>query len=548
MIKLIPVPIPINGLNTIDPTVPIESGYARELTNLFIANGRVMPRPACKVKHYHSSLSHVAAWFDTSTGTPYTIEFTGGLIRNVSTGFSSTNIGGNVSGLATMFKHNNIDILCGCREPRSPVGPTFTSHGFVLSKITDETTITAGCSHKGRPYFTNSAYVEYGDVGQVTGTFASDGLAGGYFDPLPYLDGQYVLRIFSVTVQQGNESDNVLVLFGTGGKVLIYSGDWPDSDNWQLVASYNMPKPASLVSFLEIDGDIMVATPEYCYWFRDLLNAGAISAYENRPSKPIQNLWQSLDWETTISDYRSAHIFYIKNLLNSDDENITNIDAIVFQSAYGAAPGEALGTMANYENYSVYLAYMRNTKSWALWLMTHFYSPVKQGLDANTLEALGSVGDIKTLTIGNLVDEYFSTGSTSVVDIDIECNWKTPLIQPFKGVEIAVKGVRLFFKNSISGFFNLIRTIYDFSDFGTKFAFATQDTSGSPLNPANSNSSGIDGSTISYGIYSTLTNPGGIGAGVSIQFNFQRKNGSSEDQIQEILGATILADDGGVLY
>jgi hypothetical protein len=213
-----------------------------------------------------------------------------------------------------------------------------------------------------------------------------------------------------------------------------------------------MPKPASLISFLEIDGDIMVATPEYCYWFRDLLNSGAIAAYENRPSKQIQNLWQSLDWETTIADYRSTHIFYIKNLLNSDDENITNIDAIVFQSAYGAGPGEVLGSMANYENYSVYLAYMRQTKCWALWLMTHFYSPVRQGADPNTIEALGSVGDIKTLMIGNLVDEYFSSGSSSVVDIDIECNWKTPFIQPFKGVEIAVKGVRLFLKIRLVGF------------------------------------------------------------------------------------------------
>jgi hypothetical protein len=94
----------------------------------------------------------------------------------------------------------------------------------------------------------------------------------------------------------------------------------------------------------------------------------------------------------------------------------------------------------------------------------------------------------------------------------------------------------------------LIRTIYDFSDYGNKFAFATQDTSSFPLNPANSNSAGIDGATNTYGIYSNLVNPGGLGSGVSLQFNFQRKSGSSEDQIQEILGATMLAEDGGVLY
>lgn len=546
--KLIPIPIPVNGLNTIDPTVTLETGYARELTNLFVNNGKVKVRPAARVLHYFSLQSKSAAWFDTSSGTPYLIEYFGGSIRDVSSGSITGSVGGSVQAAGTMFKHHTIDVLCGCKEPRSPAGPNFTSHGFTLNQITDETTIISGCSHRGRPYFTDGEYVEYGDVGQVTGAFASDGLAGGYFDPSPYLDGQIVLRIFSVTIQQGNESDNVLVLFGDGGKVLVYSGDWPDADNFALVGSYNMAKPASLTSFLEIDGDIIVSSQEYCYWFRDLLTSGPIAAYENRPSKAIQNLWQSLEWETPFLQKETPHIFYLKNLVDADGVGLTNLDVIVFQTLSGAGQFEVLVDIADYQNQAVYLVYMRQTRAWALWMMTPMFSPVRQGDDPNTYYALGASGEIKTFFIDKFADNYLDTASNSLLEVEIEGNWKTPYVNTFKGISIAVKGVRFFFTNTVSKFFNVIRAIYDFSDYTANFGFATQDTSSNPLNPANSNTASLDASANTSGIYSGLVNPGGLGAGVSIQFNFQRKSGSDIDQKQEILGATLLADEGGVLY
>lgn len=542
--KLVPIAPPLLGLNTVNPGADFNSGFAREFTNCAIVDGQVTTRPTSRIKYSHSSLNAGAAWFDTSSGTPYSIEYTGGIIRNVSTGANTGNVGGNCQCAATSFKHASIDVLVGCREPRATAGPGFTSHAFTLSVITNEATITSGCSHRGRPYFSDSTTIEYGDIGQVTGTFATDGLAGGNFVPTALLGGQSILRLFSVTINPGQETENVLFVFGSGGRVLVYSGDWPDADNWQLIGSYDMPTPASKVSFLEIDNDIYVGTSHYPYRAKDLLFNDSARIYESRISKPIENLWQGLTWTGSVVDQNASHIFYVRNIYNPSTAFPQNFDAIVFQCNAGASiAGSLLVNIADYQNQSVYLAYMRQTGGWALWMMAPFFTPMRETATEGYM-GLGASGEIKVLHSGNFEDEYLLGGVGTA--IELEATWKTPFVAPYVGKNQKTEGIRAFFANSSTGYIKRIRSIYDFSDYNSKYGFSTQSTSGSPATPGNKGDDSIDIAANSYGVYSGLANPGGIGGGVSFEFSIQRKSGSAAIQRQSITAAAALIEDGGV--
>jgi hypothetical protein len=522
---IVPIPLPLRGLTTVYPDVPLDSGYARELTNVLLRDGRVKLRPSCRNFYSTTTNRGHLKWFSigSSASNSYGI-INDGTIYRLSGDQTPGSIGGIVHDLATSSKHVSIELVFGLREPRLADYP-FTAWNFTTIGIA-ATEITTGCSHKGRLFVTDGSGIEYSELGAV---------AGPMFGTLPIsanMAGQEVVRMFSATVQQGLGSDNVLAVFGNGGRVLIYSGEYPDHPNWQLVGKFDMEAPNGRASFVQVDEDVMVGTGRYCYWLRDLFAHGPAFAHDNRPSAPIENLWQRLIWYQPSFDPdlpEQSHAFYIKE-----------IDAIAFQcSEANIADRYSLALIGSYFNEGAYLVYFREYKAWALWLMTPLFQPTR-------LVGQAVVGtDYHSTT--KYMSTSFITDRRSIVEpttVPIEATWKTPYLRRVDGQYTSVKGVRPQFLNTSSGYLHRVRAILDYSDYNAPWGFSTQSMV-SQIAPGSASTGNADQPANQWGHYRPLISLGGSGGGVSFEFNLKKRDDSAGTESIELYGATAYIEGGG---
>lgn len=550
---LLPIPRPLNGLNTVDPFIDFDSGYARELTNYMIVNGRLRVRPSTQtvISVPHSPTASPIIWFAQDGSANYWTITADGNIRRLSDGSGATDCGGAVNRRVTQAKHASLSLLFGARAPRISAYP-FTAWTFTLYASTlisgGDTTIIDGVSHKGRLYvFDANGNFDFSDIGQITGAmFGTNTFAD-------FLEGQTLVRVFSITAQTGNDTKSVMVVFGSDGLVLVFDGNNPDDSSWEMIGRYRMPPPISNLSFVEIDGDLFIGTNRYAYWFRDLFTVGAQAAYENSPTAQIENLWQGFDWGPRYDiSARTSHFFYIKKTYDVE------LDAIICQ-AYSEGLSSEMQLIAHYGHFSFYLAYFRKYKAWAFWPMAEFLAPAMETTDAifanAGVVAAGSNNEIKYLDPTYIFDSA-EGGNTY---IPIETSWKTPYFAPnktsfrtpyfipFNGTRQTIFSARLFHRNSISGYFEKVRAIFDFSDFNTPFSFYTQSTV-TAVNPGSfTDSTHIDEAANAYGNYIPLAELSGTGFNVSLQFTQKPKSDSASGtrQIQELFGAVLSFNDGG---
>lgn len=520
--KSVPFPIPLQGLNTIAPFSPMGSEYARELTNYALVDGRLRQRPACRTELYQN-LNEWFAWLNYQSGVWYGID-NDGQIYNITAGTTAASIGGTPQVNATFVKHVSLELVFGLRQPRLADYP-FTAWTFTTVAIT-ATSIKCGCSHKGRLYYSDGSSLEYSDIGQITGAIA----AANTFNLSEVMQGETIIRMFSVTVQPGNSTENVIVFFGDKGRVLIYQGDYPGSSTWAILADYKMPRPASNIGFVEIDGDIFVATDRYAYWLRDLLSGGAQTAYINSPSRPIENLWSNQTWISTPFAVDCSHCFYIDKINN-----------VVFDCIVCQAFTFDLTNTANYGNEDIYLVYFRKYKAWALWLMSPIFHPVVQKDDAG-FYGQDYTNEIKYLDPTFCVDEQDDGAFT----YDIESTWKTPFVEAYAGRNQKTEGVRPFYTNSESGYFHRIQAIYDYSDSNAAYNFYTQESVTEIPAGIASGFTSLGLSANAYNTYHGMANIGGVGGGVSYQFTQKRKESTTAEQVQGMNAATAYITDGGI--
>ena len=532
--KRVPIPLPIRGLNTIEPfNIGIDSGYARELTNYYIKDGRLFIRPAVRDVANDATVTDLPVWIDSSTASiaagvygiranknVYIMD-TGALVGAL----SGTGLGSMVD--CTVCRHSDLTMLIGAQEPRGIASPftAFTNVTGVVPATIAMDSVRAACSHKGRLYYASGTTLDYGAPAQDRGTMA----AANTYPLLSLLDNQVIFRIFSITGQNGaSAADAFLVVFGNGGKVLVYAGDSPSAANWSLVGSYNMPPPPNRSSFVEIDGDVFISTAQYGYWFRDLLTGGAQSAYENSPSRPIENLWQSIGWTSPVlgNQFR-PHTYYLKEP-----------DVIVIQGGSGPTFNSSLVAPTD----SVMsLVYSRKTKAFSAWFTRPIGPSVTQNVDSLTYYAPVFLG-ATSLNFTNSQDFSFVYGTN-----DIEATWKTPYFAPFEGAGNKVNSVRVWFENTVSGWFEKLRAIFDYSDYNAPLGWYTQSTV-TQINPGNYGDGQDDGAAQASKQYHPVIGAQGQGGGVSFQFTQKAKSGSSTTQNQSIYAATAYIEEVGELW
>lgn len=513
--ELLPVPLPRLGLNTIIPFSDWESGYAREFSNMALYRGRVKMRPAVEQHVYNGVTSDDVHWIDVASaeaGDGWVI-LRDGNIRKISDSSGAASIGGTCDYHATTVKHKDVELVVGCQAPRIITNP-FTAFSFTPDTVT-ATEIRAAASHRGRLYFADQYSVDYSEVGAGSGATMA-----GNFSFQTYLDGQSISRIFSVTISPTDDTQNVFVVFGDEGKVLVWQGSFPGSTAWHLKASFDMPKPGSNQCFLEIDGDIWVATTRYAYWFRDLFQGGAQTAYENSPSLPVEDIWQGVTWTGTITTQAIGHVFYDPVL-----------DAIVSSCSDRTAGPTDFNQIFNTQHDQLSFVYHRKYKAWAVWGFTYpFYAPVLESA-TEVLYGSGTQREIMKLNEDSIEDTYIdnATGESSAV----VGTWKTPYVTP--GYLIKLNGCRVFFENTDSGYFEKVRSIFDYSDYNTPLGWDPQPGSdGDGTVPGNKNDSSIDTEALDSGQYNDMAGCGGMGGSLSMQFTLKAREGGIKTQSGQI--------------
>ncbi len=486
-----PLRAPLRGLNTLDPFIDFDSGYARELTNYSILNGSLSMRPSVRLVNGRTDFTVTKInWYSASADSG--IERVGGDIVTLSTGVTTGNIGGNCQDNAIPFKHLSLSMITGCREPRNQAAP-FTAWTFTTLGIA-ATAISSACSHKGRLYVSDGSTIEYSDIGQITGAMK------GTFVIAPFMEGQFIDRMFSVTAQPGNNASNLFVVFGSLGKVLVYDGSYPGSPDWNIIGNYNMPFAGSNTCFVETDGDIFVATEPYAYWFRDLFSSGAQTAYDNSPTKPIQNLWGSFVWRNFVGVEPACAFYYADQ------------DCIICKCA-----SANFLTLASYQPTGTFLVYFKQYRAWALWVMPDVSWPFIgiDGIDAGN--------SILRFTTDRTEDTYSIASSSIARSRIIESTWKSPYYYPQAGVNRMLAGVKPYFRNFISPSpspdvrsLDILRAIYDFSDYNVPFGFYPQ-SSFTPTDPGIFTNGTISVPSNASSIYTEFCGLGGNGGGFSIQ-------------------------------
>jgi hypothetical protein len=552
--KLIPIPVPLKGLNTVEPDLPIDAMYARELTNFIIVNGRLRQRPSVRTR-YTLGNTDEPCWWDSAGSRAILKNLTGDII-NISTLAVTGNVGGPTVNVISpiVIKHLSLELLIGIREPRSPYPAGFTAWAFTTIGIAADT-IIAACSHKGRLYVAAGSVIEYSNVAAITGTMA------GSFNVAEFTNNEPVEYLYSFNTQPGQANDENIFVIITANKILIYAGDFPASQTWNLIASFSIGTTSNLVK--EVEGDLYLATPTLFFELSTLLQQGITSITSQPLNNAIRNIWAEQIWDFGVSIgsiAEVAHIWFHKEL------------DIVVCSCFQTT----LQPYFEYSNEQISFVYHRKYGAWTVWAGMPIFAPVIKHSNVYT------AANYRKL-IGQLAIDDFDFGLTG--GTKIEMSWKTPLANPFRGQLQQVLGVRPRWRykrrvvmtnpdsppatittNNTTAPLEIVRSVFDNTDYVVSsngspiknvWPFYQQETANvAVVNPENYAELSIEQPANISGNYAPFAGLNGIGEGVGL--HIVKKNDVDDpndaNYLQtsttefEIYGATIYAKDGGVIF
>lgn len=520
MPRAVNIKMPLKGLNTVDPFIQ-SLDYARELSDFQIYQGRLSTRPALDQIDAGIYVTSKANWYDISAGEG--IAYNGDRVT-ISTGVVVGTIGGACQAHATTAKHVTAEFLFGCQAPRNITTP-FTAWTFTTSAIT-ATAIKCGCSWKGRLYVTDGTSIEYSNLGAI----GSSVLNGGV--PISYnMAGQSVIRMMAMTGSSNANvlTDTIFVIFGSGGRVLMYSGT--DPTDWVQIGQFDMPAPISNLAFVEIDGDVFVVTRRYVYWVRDLLIGGAAYAYTASPSAPVENLLQGLRYIDDPDNFNVPSVQYLGVVEGID------VDCIVITPT-DSSNGVSSLNLQNVATTGASLVYFRKYKAWAFWF-TDLRHPNITVVNPSTGAANYYCNNLDG-AFGLYEIKYNSFGFT------LYPTWSTPYLNSFAGKNQRLVGVRPYFGSDAENI--TVGAVADFSDFNSPYGFQAQATALSPATPGIFATSDITVAANSWGQYRPFGPIGVEGGGVSLYLRLTQDSFEAYDLSKQVYQMIAYFEDGGDIY
>lgn len=125
-------------------------------------------------------------------------------------------------------------------------------------------------AYKNRLYFIekDTCRAWYSEPQSISGALTSFNV-GPFFK-----NGGHLIALGSWTQDGGDGTDDQLVLFSSQGECLVYSGLSPnDTNGWNLVGRYEIPKIFNYKSVAQIKGDLILATTTGVYPLSGVLSA-----------------------------------------------------------------------------------------------------------------------------------------------------------------------------------------------------------------------------------------------------------------------------------
>lgn len=268
-----PLGAPIGGIDDTSSLANMDSSYAIDLINFFPEFGSLKVRSGYE-EHVTGLTGNgkTLMTFDNANGTSKLFCATDSGIFDVTNSTAApTNVKALTNGRMIWAQFSNIagQWLIACNGVDAPViynGTTWTSFANVASpvnpgEITTGTITVANINyvavHKNRIWFIekNTMSAWYLNLNAVSGTATKFPL-GGIFSK-----GGNLSTMFSLTMDSGVGTDDILVFQSSEGELGGYAGGNPDSStDWGLVARYFVGPPLGNRTHVQLSGDTILLT------------------------------------------------------------------------------------------------------------------------------------------------------------------------------------------------------------------------------------------------------------------------------------------------
>lgn len=313
----IPVPLPIRGLNRLDPLSDMDPQYAAWLLNIepetLFLRGRgdysihadlslVADRGIALAAHGDQLFAYVDAStgnhaiYDVTTSTPALDHTTGGTTADEAYEIDF--------GKASYF-FTEADFANAARYFD---GSSWNSWGY-----TDGGSIGArvGVGHKGRMYIfggTGGTIMYYGGFGFFTGATTD-------LDLSPIFNEPGEVRWAKTLASAGDRADEQYLAIGNAvGEILVYAGDNPEAPNWELVGKYKTSPPLFYNCALEYRNDVWIATTTGIVSLRKMMQFGS-------------ELTEDISVSTKIDPYWTEHV---RNVVTNEGSQLSTAASMAF--------------------------------------------------------------------------------------------------------------------------------------------------------------------------------------------------------------------------
>lgn len=431
------IPHPVRGMTTENFYANPLEGWARFLRNWIVKVGSLRQRPCQTTEAALSQPGGVSAryliWHDHENNQ---YMWDNGLIENAAGTDLYTGTIQSYQPYEGRFKDQVYLSRSGQATIRrnGTSGANWGTFPFTLDTLTSSE-IRGSCGYRGRAYFwgtdatDGSEIIEYGPLDSISGNTAAFTI-GAFLE-----DGETVKFCSAANIKGESSQLEMFCIYCDSGRVLVYSGDDPEANNWFFEGSYNMTPPLSEYAWAKVQGDILVMGEEYIYSTRAMYANASKAAEENSITAPIARLYQQAAELARLAQYP------LGSFSNTDYPFAyfhEALNVVIFQLGF------ADDVMYSWdENQRLQLVYCRETGGLAFWDVPQLRWPVKLhgGNGADRKDPVWVYG--KTV----LRLSYRNTFSTdSVADLagsaefsqgpNVELVWSTPMLTALQNAQI----------------------------------------------------------------------------------------------------------------
>lgn len=311
--QAIPLPAPYKGQNDLLPLFSIQSPFCERLQNFDNVGGVLKLRKGnakwCTVTgnalYLHPYLDKLflvvdpggasgISFYDVTSGTPslvYTAAGTGGDDEIHSLYFN---------GYLFFFGEFSLS--------GAPVYYNGTAWGAAGYTWPASFNPFGGCVFKNRAYFVGrqSNDYAYSGIDSISGATTKVSL-GGLVSSNAQL---YAIR--PLTAAEATTPDAILAFLFSNGDILAYSGSYPNSESWGLVARLKVSKLVYNNAYIEAKGDTFIFTESEILSLRNLFSGGYSQERQNGIGAAINNRWKQV--VKAILDVASSFRYFIRGV------------------------------------------------------------------------------------------------------------------------------------------------------------------------------------------------------------------------------------------